>query len=183
MFTAKALAALALGQLLIAVLVRYVYYLLLPKPIPGVPYNERAAKRILGDIPDMLMAKEQRKWMIDQPLYHGAPLAQIFRPLRSPLVIVSDYRTSCDIVMRRLGEFDRGPTHGEVVGFSAPTSHIVLSTTDPAFREHRELVKDVMTPTFLNKVRGGPLVPLSSSGAVLVTDTPCHQPGHGAACL
>jgi len=31
----------------------WLYRQLLPKPIPGIPYNKRSAKRILGDIPDV----------------------------------------------------------------------------------------------------------------------------------
>jgi hypothetical protein len=35
----------------------YLYRAALPKPIPGIPYNEASAKRILGDAPGAIEAQ------------------------------------------------------------------------------------------------------------------------------
>lgn len=45
------LAFLVTGGLAVSVLL--LYRVLLPRPIPGIPYKEASAKRILGDGPDV----------------------------------------------------------------------------------------------------------------------------------
>ncbi len=50
------LGAAACPILIIAALI---YRALLPRPIPGIPYNKTSAKRILGDAPDVSKATLQ----------------------------------------------------------------------------------------------------------------------------
>jgi hypothetical protein len=45
-------ASLLVGLLTISVYIIYRY--LLPKPLLGIPYNQNAAKRLFGDVPEMM---------------------------------------------------------------------------------------------------------------------------------
>ena len=45
--------ALGVAACVLITLATAVYRSLLPKPIPGVPYNKASARRILGDVPDV----------------------------------------------------------------------------------------------------------------------------------
>lgn len=149
----KAPEIIALGALIVAMLVHVIYKSLLPKPLPGIPYNHDASLRFVGDVPELLGAAERRRWIIDQPRKHNAPLAQIFTPMRKPFIILSDYRAVSEVLSRRWKVFDRGPKNLYSWGFyTAPTLHLLLNTSDPRFRQHRELLRDLMMPEFLHNV-------------------------------
>lgn len=147
-------ALFALGTIIVALIGHFGQKALLPKPLPGIPYNEDASKRIMGDVPDMLGSMERRKWLIDQPGKHGAPLAQILIPFRKPFVMLSDYDAIHELLSKRWKEFDRGDTTLQFFGYyMAPSFHLLLNTSDPRFRQHRELLRDLMMPDFLHNVR------------------------------
>lgn len=147
------LAALTLGIVVAALLAHFGHKALLPKPLPGIPYNKHAAKKFKGDVPEMLGVEERRKWLVAQPGKHGAPLSQILVPFRRPFIMVSDYDTVHEILSKKWREFDRGNMLSEGFGpFIAPTFHLLLNTSDPRFRQHRELLRDLMKPEFLHKV-------------------------------
>lgn len=142
-----------LGSIAAALLVHLGYRALLPKPLPGIPYNDYASQRISGDVPEMFSVKERRKWLIGQPRKHGAPLSQIFTPLRRPFIVLADYRAVTEVLSKRWKDFDRGPKNLHSWGFyTAPTLHLMLNTSDPRFRQHRELLRDLMMPDFLHNV-------------------------------
>ncbi|KHN97204.1 cytochrome P450 monooxygenase [Metarhizium album ARSEF 1941] len=129
------------------------YYTLRPLPIPGIPYNEDAAARVFGDLKSVKAAQYRRQWIWSQPREHGTVISQLFLfPFRRPTVIVSDYREAVDICSRRVRDFDRGTRNKECVGITAPNFHFTLESRDPRFRHHRELVRDLMTPWFLETV-------------------------------
>ncbi|KAM5345899.1 hypothetical protein ACJ41O_011760 [Fusarium nematophilum] len=122
-------------------------------PLPRIPHNEEAETRFLGDIAEIKTVKYRRKWLWSQPQRHGSPLAQIFiHPCEKPTVVVSDYREVVDICARRPKEFDRGTRNKECMGLMAPNFHMTMESRDPRFRVHRELLRDLMTPAFLNEV-------------------------------
>jgi hypothetical protein len=84
----------------------YLYRAALPKPIPGIPYNEAAAKHFLGDAPGLLEALTKTgtmlDWIIKQLVDSNVPIMQLFlRPLGRPFVIISDFRETQDICVRR----------------------------------------------------------------------------------
>ncbi|KAJ6441061.1 cytochrome P450 monooxygenase [Purpureocillium lavendulum] len=142
-----------LGACLVAALLSVLYTAALPKPLPGIPYNESSTRRIFGDLKVMREATYRRQWVWSQPREHGAPLSQAFLfPFRRPTVIVSDYRTAVDICSRRIKEFDRGTRNRECVGVTAPNFHFTMESRDPRFRTHREILRDLMSPWFLNDV-------------------------------
>ncbi|KAK8042521.1 cytochrome P450 [Apiospora phragmitis] len=135
------------------------YQWALPKPLPGIPYNQNAVKTILGDTAEIQQIKKEggrpRAWFNLQPVKHNSPLVQAFlAPLSKPVLILSDFRETQDILLRRGKEFDRGPRHVDNFSGIVPWHHIAMATQDPQFKANRELVKDLMTPHFLNTVSG-----------------------------
>lgn len=134
------------------------YNLALPRPIPGIPYNKNATKRLLGDLPDMFAYqkhnKEQRKWFAVQNMKLNSPICQVFiRPFSKPRVVVSDFRETQDILSKRLKEFDRSERVREAWEGIIPHQMLSYQTVDPKFKKHRELLRDVMSPNFLQQVR------------------------------
>lgn len=149
------LGYLGLAGIVFAFMLHRFYLAALPKPIPGIPYNHEASKSLFGDVKEMLTAKYRRVWLWTQPTKHNAPVAQVFLfPLRKPTVVVSDYREIVDICTRRTNEFDRGSRNKECVGLTAPNFHFTMESRDPKFKTHRELLRDIMTPSFLEEVSG-----------------------------
>ncbi|CAJ0546731.1 Ff.00g013580.m01.CDS01 [Fusarium sp. VM40] len=125
---------------------------LLPKPIPGIPYNENAVKSLLGDIPEFRAAPNRREWWARQAIKHQSPLFQVFmRPFGRPWVFVADYFEASDICMRRLKEFDRADTtRDQFVGLT-PAHHIIMKSSDPQFKKNKELIRDLMSVSFLQQ--------------------------------
>jgi hypothetical protein len=133
----------------------YCYRKLLPKPIPGIPYNRSAVTSLMGDIPDMVHSVNQTgeiwPWITEQIVKHQSPIVQVFaRPFSKPWVAIADHRETVDILTRRIQEFDRSKFAESVFGGVAPDLHIPFKTTDPRFKEHRHLLRDLMTPAFLH---------------------------------
>ncbi|KAF4338405.1 cytochrome P450 monooxygenase 1A1 [Fusarium beomiforme] len=125
---------------------------LLPKPIPGIPYNKNAVKSFMGDIPEFREAPNRREWWAQQPVRHQSPIVQVFmRPFGAPWVFVADYFESSDICMRRLKEFDRSVVTWEQFQGVVPDHHITLKSADPKFKKNKELIRDLMTPSFLQQ--------------------------------
>ncbi|RYP46804.1 hypothetical protein DL768_007046 [Monosporascus sp. mg162] len=133
------------------------YHWALPKPLPGIPYNEDAPKTILGDGAEILRIRRAggsvRNWLSQQTARHMSPLVQAFlAPFTKPVLILSDFREAQDILLRRNKEFDRASRTNDALRGVLPWHHIGMRTADPQFRRNRELVKDLMTLHFLNTV-------------------------------
>ena len=71
----------------------YVAYLrLLPKPLPGIPYNKSAARSLFGDLPEIMSYMKQTKelwpWVADQTVRHQSAMVQVFgRPFAKPWIV------------------------------------------------------------------------------------------------
>ncbi|ETI24327.1 hypothetical protein G647_03696 [Cladophialophora carrionii CBS 160.54] len=133
------------------------YRRLLPKPIPGIPYNELATRSILGDVPEMMSyisrTQEIWPWLVDQTTRHQSPIVQVWgRPFSKPWVVISDHRESQDILLRRTKEFDRADFTTDVFTGLVPDMHISFKSSEDRFKTHRNLLKDLMTPAFLHEV-------------------------------
>ncbi|TWU78300.1 hypothetical protein ED733_008393 [Metarhizium rileyi] len=138
---------------ILATLIIYLTYCTLRRrPIPDIPHNQDAAGRVFGDLKSMGAAKYRRQWIWSQPRDHGSVISQILFPFQRPIVIVSDYRETIEICSRRAKEFDRGNRNKECIGIVAPNFHFTMESRDPRLRYHRELLKDLMTPWFLQKI-------------------------------
>ncbi|CAG8981800.1 hypothetical protein HYALB_00004743 [Hymenoscyphus albidus] len=127
----------------------------LPKPIPGIPYNKKAANSIFGDVGALVEAtsktKEMFAWMMQQNVNLDSPIIQLFtRPFGKPLVVIADFREAQDIMVRRTKEFDRSKFFGEVSGAISPKSHFCMSTGSE-FRQHRKWLQGVMGMGFLHQ--------------------------------
>jgi hypothetical protein len=130
----------------------------LPKPLPGIPYNKAALNSIYGDSIEIAEIKKNggpiRSWFAQQPIRHKGPIAQVFmKPLSGPTVIVSDFREVQDILLRRNKEFDKGGPMIDAFRGVVPYHHVCMETSEPQFKVNRDLIKDLMTPSFLNDVR------------------------------
>lgn len=133
------------------------YQWALPKPLPNIPYNKGALRSILGDAPEVAKLVKDggrpRVWLSQQPAKHNSPLVQVFlAPLSKPMLILADWRESQDILLRRGKEFDRGSRNNDALRGVIAHHHIGMQTSSARFKANRELVKDLMTPHFLNTV-------------------------------
>lgn len=134
------------------------YQWALPKPIPGIPYNADSARNIMGDIPGLLkeLSGPNKSFMYfarQQVRKHNSPIIQLFvRPLGKPMVVLSDFRESQDILMRRK-EFDRSNFTEDLFRGVAPEHHI-MKPTNSVWKAHRRLLQDLMSPPFLHSVAG-----------------------------
>ncbi|KAK3312370.1 cytochrome P450 [Apodospora peruviana] len=136
---------------IITLFVYTLYSKLLPKPIPGIPFDKNATKTILGDVltlqddPDGLAL-----WCGKHLDRLGTPLCQVFMgPLAKPMVLVADIGDARDIVFGT-SAFDRSDYIVDRFplfrGF-----HFRMKTGDD-WRLSRGWMKDLMTAQFLNSV-------------------------------
>ncbi|TWU71301.1 hypothetical protein ED733_002374 [Metarhizium rileyi] len=134
--------------------IRHVFRRVFPKPLPGIPYNKDIG--ILGDLPELhaaLLEGSSRPWMWRMAKRHNSPIVQMFfPPFQKPSVIIVDYHESYDIIVRRTKEFDRSTRSTEIFSTVVPDHHIAMKSSDQRFKRNKELVKDLMTPSFLSDV-------------------------------
>ncbi|KAI1263763.1 cytochrome P450 [Xylariaceae sp. FL1019] len=129
---------------------------LYPTPYPGIPYNEASAKRISGDIPDLIpVIKAKNEFSISvftvTTRKLGTPIAQLLFPgIRKPLIVLEDPREIEDVLMRRNKEFDKAPMSIDLIGPMFPEGTISQYTT-PKLRAQKRLWADVMSTEFLRK--------------------------------
>ena len=137
-------------------LVYFAYFKAQHKPLPGIPYNEHAVKRFAGDLPEIQeRAKDGasiRPWFLEQAHRHKSAIMQIFLgPFSQPTILISDFREASNILMSREADFKRGKKVDVFSGI-LPNAHPAMETFDPRFKSTRDLVRDVMTPSFLHSV-------------------------------
>ncbi|KAL7619375.1 hypothetical protein AAE478_009912 [Parahypoxylon ruwenzoriense] len=136
----------------------YLAYLwALPKPIPGIPYDERASKRLLGNLPEIREHKRRtgrvRSWIFSQPQRHNSALVQVWLgPFQKPSLILADFQEAQDILLRRSKEFDRSKKSLQSFAGPVPNHHIAMASSDPRFKGNKDIVRDLMTPAFLHQV-------------------------------
>ncbi|RGP80582.1 hypothetical protein FLONG3_1321 [Fusarium longipes] len=141
------------GSLLLIGFIYTIYRSILPRPLEGIPYNVAATKRILGDLPDVRAYGSLTDWLATQAVKHQSPLFQTFiRPMGKPWVIVADHHEAAEICTHRLKEFDRGSASTSLFNCLVPGSQITLESHNPQFKKNKELVRNLMTPTFLSEV-------------------------------
>lgn len=129
------------------------YQSILPKPIPGIPYNKHAAKSIFGAIPDIKRESPGNllSWIAAQSRRHHSPIFQVWLgPLMKPTVVIADFQEGQDILLRRK-ELDRSSFMSNVLSGEAKSFHITLKT-GPQWKAQRRLLQDLMTPAFLHRV-------------------------------
>ena len=132
------------------------YQRLLPKPIPGIPYNHEAARSLWGDTPSLMReiraTKEFNLWCVKQVEKLKSPLCQVFvDPFDKPWVLLADWGESQDIMLRRK-DFDRSTFISDRMA-STGSFHACFKTND-AWKATRQWMQDLMTPSFLNNLVG-----------------------------
>lgn len=146
------------------------YQLALPKPIPGIPYDESAAKHVFGSLPGMISHIKEHgvvmPWLTQHNSKHQAPLVQFFGgPFAKPTLVLCDFQESQDVLFRRTKEFDRAGRTLEAMAGVIPNHHIAMRSDDARFKGNKELVRDLMSPSFLHEVS---MALTSSSGLSIV---------------
>ncbi|RYP65762.1 hypothetical protein DL771_008127 [Monosporascus sp. 5C6A] len=140
-----------------ATLLYFVYRRALPKPLPGIPYDERARISLFGSFPEIREYVREhgrlRPWLAGHSARHNSALTQFwFGPFARPTLILSDFQETQDILLRRSREFDRAQRSCDFFEGPVGNHHIAMRTSDPRFKGNKELVKDLMTPAFLHEV-------------------------------
>ncbi len=144
----------ALAAAAVVLLVVYAYWMALPKPLPGIPYNKGIG--ILGDIPEVKAALKRGTsfalWFSEMAQRHNSPLGQFFiEPFGPPMLYLTDHREIYDLMFHRK-DFDRAKRMSQTFGTVISNHHIAMQSSDPRFKGNKDLIKDLMTPTFLTKV-------------------------------
>ncbi|KAH7031563.1 cytochrome P450 [Microdochium trichocladiopsis] len=146
---------LASGGALVALYI--LYNQLLPKPLPGIPYDKEAAGRIMGSIPN-LVAKRKRgeaARTFFPELFAGAsaPVVQYFMgPWNKASVAVGDYRTVQELFVKHGKDFGRGHMMRTMWSNTMPAHFIGMEDDDPRLKRVMALGRDLMTPTALYEV-------------------------------
>ncbi|KAL1869372.1 hypothetical protein Daus18300_005584 [Diaporthe australafricana] len=145
-----------------ALILYSLYCRLLPKPIPGIPYNKNATKTIMGDLPSLGEALDNDltiwRWVTDQVRLLKSPIIQVWlKPFGNPIVVVADYREAADAKLRRTKEFDRANSLEHIFGPVLPEFHMLVKSANPTFKKHRRWLQDLMTTTFLHEVATEPI--------------------------
>ncbi|KAI0202785.1 cytochrome P450 [Astrocystis sublimbata] len=137
--------------------VYFAYRWALPKPIPGIPYDESAKNSLFGNLPEIWSAVRTTRrlapFLVEHPKKHKSALTQIWLgPFQKPRLILSDPRESSDMLLRRFREFDHGQVSVDAFNGMIPNHHIAMYSSDPRFKGNREIIRDLMTPKFLHEV-------------------------------
>ncbi|KAI0156917.1 cytochrome P450 [Xylariaceae sp. FL1272] len=128
------------------------------RPLPGIPFNERALESFLGDMVELSERQRAgdtsvRPWFLEQATRHKSALVQIFLgPFAGPTLLLSDYREVNDILTHRDADFKRGEKKIDVFKGLIPHAFPAMESYHPDFRKSRELTKGLMAPDFLRKI-------------------------------
>ena len=141
------------------VFIAYLYVSHFPKPLPGsIPYYAPSAKRLLGDVPELRKyygTGTYRRFYGHRQQQLQSPISQVFLfPYKRPLVLVTDIREAHDIVFRRHREFDRSQRSCDIFGVIGKDFHLAMTSRNPKFKGNKEILRDLMTPGFLDAVSG-----------------------------
>lgn len=133
-----------------------IYKRLLPRPLPGIPYNAGANKSLWGDQPALARYLstdgEFSTWLGEQCMQMGSPVCQVFvQPFKMPWILVADFHEAQDILMRR-PEFDKPQFLTDALQCLGDF-HARYKNGD-AFKARRQLRQDLMAPNHLNNYIG-----------------------------
>lgn len=127
---------------------------LYPRLYPGIPYNRSSAKRIAGDIPELVPLIKSTNEFSDNLFTVttrrlGTPIAQLLFPgIKRLLIILDDPREIEDICVRRNAEFDVAPMEIEISGPMFPNSPLAMYTT-PELKAQKRRWADTVSYDFL----------------------------------
>ncbi|KAF7193519.1 Cytochrome P450 monooxygenase [Pseudocercospora fuligena] len=164
-----------------ALVVYFLYRSLLPRPIPGIPYNKDAANSVLGDLPAVLQYQKEtgEVFRLFQDFHRRlkSPIIQVFtKPGGRPWVIVADSQEAYDIMSRRSTEFDRSKHFGDLFRAYTPYFTVGLPTNE-LWRHQRRLVSDTMAPSFIANTNA-PAIYSAFAGLVALWRAKVKVAGH-----
>ncbi|KAL5086262.1 hypothetical protein Trisim1_009142 [Trichoderma cf. simile WF8] len=164
---------------IVCVVLYTAYRRILPKPIPDIPYNKDAAAKLFGDVPEMMgyVMRTQRIfcWLTSLTTRLQSPIVQAFiKPGGLPWVVVTDPFESQDILLRRIKEFDRSEFFGELINGILPEQHIQFISSDPRFKNNRNLINHLMAPTFIREI-SAPEVYMAASTLMKLWKIKCNM--------
>lgn len=141
----------------ISIVVYALYLYLLPKPLPGIPYDKAATRSVLGNLPSIQSFGKTHQqlfsWFSQEASRHNSPICQFwFGPFSKPDIILNDAREAQDLLLRRTREFGRSERIADVMQFTTPEFHVALMSEDPRYKRNKALVRDLMSPAFLENV-------------------------------
>ncbi|KAK7985576.1 cytochrome P450 [Apiospora saccharicola] len=133
------------------------YLWLLPKPIPGIPFNPEAARSLLGDLPSMLedvkATGEIYVWCCKQLSKMKSPIGQVFvTPFGRPWVLLADLSETKEILAHRRGEWDK--SHYLSDGLASLDNFHGRFVTGPKFRANRQLTRELTSTRFFRDHAG-----------------------------
>jgi hypothetical protein len=141
----------------VAIVFYTLYRRALPKPYPGIPHNVESTKRLAGDAPNIMAlanaGRRPRDFWANLCIQKSSPITQFFPgPFISPIIVISDFREVQDLLIRRSKETDRA--YLSKIMWSGVGSHhfVAMDSKDPRYPEAKQLVKDIMGPTYLATV-------------------------------
>ena len=146
----------AVSTAFITVLLTFIYWEALPKPLPGIPYTKKSRWHAFGDAFDFVKytkdTGEGFRWFATKAAELQSPVFQVFlAPFSKPVVIVADIQEVIDMSTRRTKEFDRGGFLTGWVGLLFPEGTISMPSHDK-FKDQRNIWSSTMTSQFLNSV-------------------------------
>ncbi|KAG5974342.1 hypothetical protein E4U55_008231 [Claviceps digitariae] len=134
----------------------YAWHRAYPRPYKDIPHSPQSARRLLGDIPDILQFIEEGNDPDDFIAHRcrqlNSPIIQLFfMPFSTPLIFLDDVGETENIVVSRTKELDRAPMTVNTFLPFFPFSSILKQTT-PKWRAQRRLWKDTMGHDFLRHI-------------------------------
>lgn len=136
-----------------------VWRMLYPKPYPGIPYNIDSAKRIAGDIPDLVKVSKATNEFSGSMFAIttgklGTPIAQFLFPgFRKPIILLDDPREIENLLIRRGKEFGKSPMSIDLFAPMFPGGTVSQHTT-LELKAQKRLWADVMHSDFLARAAG-----------------------------
>lgn len=128
------------------------YEWLLPKPYPGIPYDPKSARKLLGDAPEMIrevgLTREVHAWLLKKVTELQEPLCQIFvQPFSKPFIVLAD-SVEAQNVMTRRPEFERSDF--DRTSLSALDGFHSRHHMGDVWKRTRNWLQDLLSPGFLN---------------------------------
>ncbi len=125
----------------------------LPQPIPGIPYDDESAKKLLGDMTALRSDEDGlAEWSKKQLDKQQSPICQVLMGpnfIQKPIVLVADVAETREALLSR-SDFDRSsyiidrfPLFGDF--------HLNMKTNND-WKVSRNWSKDLLSPQYMNNV-------------------------------
>jgi hypothetical protein len=173
--TACPFNVLTLAAIIIVACVAGYRWLLLPRPLLGIPCESGSARRVLGDIPSLNSHPEGlAEWCIQQLGKLESPICQVLLGpnwLQKPIVLVADVDGVRETVLGRT-EFDRSSY--VISRFSLFGNFHLNFKTDDSWKLARHWIKDLLTPKYMTEV-ACPAIELSATRLIELWGTKAQR--------